>query len=102
MAVVQTNDFQIVNMGATLELVPRQYRLITNMDLFTAYYGETTIARVERVDEVVTDFPARRRQGERNYVGTERLRSKTSTFRSSHWIVRSQRQTYRTSAILHR
>ncbi|AKJ74508.1 hypothetical protein SP19_17 [Salmonella phage 19] len=76
MAVVQTNDFQIVNMGATLELVPRQYRLITNMDLFTAYYGETTIARVERVDEVVTDFPARRRQGERNYVGTEKAQVK--------------------------
>ncbi|AGZ17543.1 major capsid protein [Escherichia phage 4MG] len=72
MAVVRTNDFQIVDLGATLEIVPRQYRLITNMDLFTAYHGVTTIAQIERVDEVVTDFPARRRQGERNYVGTEK------------------------------
>ncbi len=76
MAVVRTNDFQIVDLGATLEIVPRQYRLITNMNLFTAYHGITTIAQVERVDEVVTDFPARRRQGERNYVGTEKAQLK--------------------------
>ena len=76
MAVVRSNDFQIVDLGATLEIVPRQYRLITNMDLFTAYHGVTTIAQVERVDEVVTDFPARRRQGQRNYVGTEKAQLK--------------------------
>lgn len=76
MAAVQTNDFQIVNLGAALELVPRQYRLITNMDLFTAYHGETTIARVERVDEIVADIPARRRGGERNYVGSEKAQIK--------------------------
>lgn len=76
MAVVRTNDFQIVDLGATLEIVPRQYRLITNMDLFTAYHGVTTVAQIERVDEVVTDFPARRRQGERNYVGTEKAQLK--------------------------
>ncbi|HDR2377210.1 TPA: major capsid protein [Enterobacter asburiae] len=76
MAVVRSNDFQIVDLGATLEIVPRQYRLITNMDLFTAYHGVTTVAQVERVDEVVTDFPARRRQGERNYVGTEKAQLK--------------------------
>jgi hypothetical protein len=72
MAVVRSNDFQIVDLGATLEIVPRQFRLITNMNLFTPYHGVTTVAQVERVDEVVTDFPARRRQGERNYVGTEK------------------------------
>lgn len=76
MAVVRTNDFQIVDLGATLEIVPRQYRMITNMDLFQAYHGVTTIAQIERVDEVVTDFPARRRQGERNYVGTEKAQLK--------------------------
>ena len=76
MAVVRTNDFQIVDLGVTLEIVPRQYRLITNMDLFTAYHGVTTVAQIERVDEVVTDFPARRRQGERNYVGTEKAQLK--------------------------
>lgn len=76
MAVVRSNDFQIVDLGATLEIVPRQYRLITNMDLFTPYHGVTTIAQVERVDEVVTDFPARRRQGQRNYVGTEKAQLK--------------------------
>ncbi|WNT48110.1 major head protein [Salmonella phage SPLA5a] len=76
MAVVRSNDFQIVDLGATLEIVPRQYRLITNMDLFTAYHGVSTVAQIERVDEVVTDFPARRRQGERNYVGTEKAQLK--------------------------
>lgn len=76
MAVVRTNDFQIVDLGATLEIVPRQYRLITNMNLFQAYHGITTIAQVERVDEMVTDIPARRRGGERNYVGTEKAQLK--------------------------
>lgn len=76
MAVVRSNDFQIVDLGATLEIVPRQYRLITGMDLFRSYYGRTTIAQVERVDEIITDIPARRRQAERNYVGSEKAQLK--------------------------
>lgn len=76
MAVVRSSDFQIVDLGATLEIVPRQFRLITNMNLFTPYHGVTTVAQVQRLDEVVTDFPARRRQGERNYVGTEKAQLK--------------------------
>lgn len=74
--VARTNDFQILDMGVALELVPRQYRLITGMDLFQSFHGRTTVAQVERLDEVVTDFPARRRQGERNYVGTEKAQVK--------------------------
>lgn len=76
MSFVRQNDFQIVDLGAMLEVVPRQYRLITEMDLFTPYHGVSTVAQVERVDETLVDVPARRRGGERNYVGSEKAQLK--------------------------
>lgn len=71
MATYRTNDFQILDYTGMLEIVPREYRMITDMNLFTPYYGRTTTAQVERIDENVGDFEARRRGGERNYVGAE-------------------------------
>ena len=76
MANTRKDDFGIVDLGATLELVPRQFRLITGMDLFETHLGTSTIAQIERVDEVVGDIAARRRGGERNYVGSERAQIK--------------------------
>ena len=74
--ITRKDEFGIVDLGATLDLVPRQFRLITGMDLFETRLGTSTIAQIERVDEVVTDIPARRRGGERNYVGSERAQVK--------------------------
>src|SRR5699024_2304831 len=74
--ITRKDEFGIVDLGATLDLVPRQFRLITGMDLFETRLGTSTIAQIERVDEVVTDIPARRRGGERNYVGNERAQVK--------------------------
>lgn len=74
MATYRSNDFQILDFTSMLEIVPREYRLITDMNLFTEYRGKTTVAQVERIDETVGDFEARRRGGERNYIGTESAR----------------------------
>lgn len=74
--ITRKDDFGIVDLGATLELVPRQFRLITGMNLFETHLGTSTIAQIERVDEIVADIPARRRGGERNYVGSERAQIK--------------------------
>lgn len=73
---MRKDDFGIVDLGATLELVPRQFRLITGMNLFETHLGTSTIAQIERVDEVVGDIAARRRGGERNYVDSERAQIK--------------------------
>ena len=59
--ITRKDDFGIVDLGATLELVPRQFRLITGMNLFETHLGTSTIAQIERVDEIVADIPARRR-----------------------------------------
>lgn len=73
---MRNGDFQILDFSSMLEIVPRIDQLITNMNLFTEHFGRTTIAQVERVDEGVRDIEARRRGGERNYVGSEKVRLK--------------------------
>lgn len=71
---MRNGDFQILDFSTMLEVVPRIDQLITNMNLFTEHYLRTTIAQVERVDEGINDFEARRRGGERNYIGSEKVR----------------------------
>lgn len=73
---MRNGDFQILDFSELIEIVPRIDQLITNMNMFSEFYGRTTTAQIERVDEGVKDIEARRRGGERNYVGSERARLK--------------------------
>lgn len=97
--ITRKDEFGIVDLGATLDLVPRQFRLITGMDLFETRLGTSTIAQIERVDEVVTDIPARRRGGERNYVGSERAQVKNLNIPFFLWTKASLPQMFRTSVV---
>lgn len=72
----RNGDFQILDFSTLIEIVPRIDQLITNMNLFTPHYLQTTIAQVERIDEGVKDIKATRRGGVRQYVGSERVRLK--------------------------
>lgn len=69
---MRNGEFQVLDYSGLVELTPRQDLLITNMNLFTPHYLKTTTVSLDRVDEGIADFEARRRGGPRNYIGSER------------------------------
>lgn len=71
---MRNGDFQLLDFSGLIEIVPRMDRLITNMNMFDAHYGKFTSCKVERVDEGVGALAARQRGGERNHVGSEKVK----------------------------
>ncbi|QYC52514.1 putative major capsid protein [Salmonella phage SSBI34] len=71
---MRNGDFQILDYSGLITTIPRQDRLITNMNLFTEKFGRTTIAQIERVDDGAGRIEARQRGGQRNHLASERAK----------------------------
>lgn len=68
---INSNGFEFVDFTSLLEVAPRQNTLITSLNLFDAFYHQSTTALVTRIDETRADIAARQRGGERNFIGRE-------------------------------
>lgn len=77
MATARNTDFTLVDYSDEINLFPKVWSLISSMNLFEVHNISTTVAQVERVQEVIADIQARARGGERNYIGNEQASTKT-------------------------
>jgi len=70
---VQTNgDYGIVDFSSLTELFPRIPKFMDQLGLFgETFYGSSTIAQVERVEDQIDDIKATSRGGDRQFVGRE-------------------------------
>lgn len=73
MATTRDSTFTLIDYSSEIELIPRGWSLITSMGLFDKHYISTTVAQVERVQEINTLFDATERGADRNYVGSENV-----------------------------
>jgi hypothetical protein len=71
MATTRASDFLLLDYSSEINLLPRTWSLLTGMDMFSVHNISTTVAQVERVQEVNGLFAARSRGGERNFVSSE-------------------------------
>ena len=71
MTVARNQGFEILDFTPLTELQPRIPKFITDLGLFTPFYGSTTIAQVERVEDGIDAISAQSRGGNRNYAGRE-------------------------------
>ena len=71
MAVSRNGDFQLLDYTGLFEVTPRVNKLATQLGLFQATYGTTTVAQIERVVETTDDIQAQQRGGERGYASSE-------------------------------
>lgn len=70
---VQTNgEYGIVDFSSLTELFPRIPKFMDQLGLFgETFYGSSTIAQVERVEDQIDDIKATSRGGDRQFVGRE-------------------------------
>lgn len=71
MANTRNTDFTLVDYTDEINLYPKVWSLISGMDLFEPMPISGDIAQVEIVTETIADIEARKRGGERNFVGSE-------------------------------
>lgn len=72
MAVTTNGEFNIIDFTELTELFPRIPKFMDSIGLFgEAYYGQSTIAQVERVEDAVDEIQATARGGDRQFAGRE-------------------------------
>ncbi len=72
MAVTTNGEFNIIDFTALTELFPRIPKFMDSLGLFgDAYYGSSTIAQVERVEDAIDSISATARGGDRQFAGRE-------------------------------
>lgn len=72
MTVARNGDFTVLDYTELTELFPRIPKFLDSLGIFgEAFYGSTTIAQVERVEDQVDDIQATSRGGDRQFVGKE-------------------------------
>lgn len=72
MTVARNQGFEVLDFTPLTELFPRIPKFISDLGLFTPYYGSTTIAQVERVEDGIDTIAAQPRGADRNYAGREK------------------------------
>lgn len=72
MTVARDSGFNILDFTALTELFPRVPKFLGELGLFNeSYFGSTTIAQVERVEDQIDAIQATSRGGDRQFVGKE-------------------------------
>lgn len=71
MANTRNTDFTLIDYSDEIELIPRGWSLLASMNMFDVHNVSTTVAQVERIQEISTLFDSRERSAERNYIGSE-------------------------------
>lgn len=71
MANARNTDFTLVDYTEEINLIPKVWSLVSGMDLFDELPISTDVAQVEYVKEKLGDIKARKRGGDRNFVGSE-------------------------------
>lgn len=74
--IVRDGNFTLIDYTPEIQLLPRKWQLISNMNLFTTHYVSTTVAQAGRIQEITTLFGARSRNGERNFIDSENVLAK--------------------------
>ncbi len=72
MAVTTNGEFNIIDFTALTELFPRIPTLLGSLGLFDeSFFGTSTIAQVERVEDQIDSINAQARNGDRQFAGRE-------------------------------
>ena len=71
MASARNTDFTLLDYSEEVNMIPRVWTLIDSMNMFDPMNIESTVAQVERIQEISSLIAARARGGERNYTGSE-------------------------------
>lgn len=80
MAVITNGEFNILDFTSLTELFPRIPKFMDSLGLFgEAFFGNSTIAQVERVEDQIDDIQATARGGDRQFIGKESVLQRNFT-----------------------
>lgn len=71
MANARNTDFTLVDYTEEINLYPKVWSLISGMNMFENHPITGDICQIEFVQETLADIEARKRGGERNFIGSE-------------------------------